>query len=182
MSIKIRSKIEKKLLTYFFLNEERRSYTNELARTIGEDPKNVHRILLRLLETDILKSEYQGKERYFFANTASPLYSEYKKIFQKTYGVEQELTKILKKIPGIKEAYIYGSYAKNRMGAFSDIDILTVGDANTIDINREIIKLQKTTDREINLTNISESEFQIKLNQKDPFITEIWNSEKIKII
>jgi len=85
MTMKIGSKVEKKLLNYFFLNEGKKSYTNELARTIGEDPKNVHRMLLRLLETNILNSEYKGKERYFSANKNNPLYKEYKKIFLKTY-------------------------------------------------------------------------------------------------
>ena len=113
MLLNVRSKVAKKILNYFFLNETRKAYVNEIARIIGEEAKNAHRILMRLEEAGILKSEYAGKERYFSANQQEPLYKEYKKIFLKTAGVELGITNKLTNLTGLKEAYVYGSYADN---------------------------------------------------------------------
>ena len=57
----LRFSIKINILNYFFLNEEQQVHVNGLARIIGEDPKNVHRILLRLQEEGILCSEFRAK-------------------------------------------------------------------------------------------------------------------------
>jgi len=144
MIANIRSKISRKILNYFFLNEKERVYINEMARQIEEEPKNVHRILLRLEESGLLVSEFSGRERYFSANTKSPLYKEFKTIFLKTAGIEHSLKNELKKIAGLKEAYIYGSYASGKYKPGSDIDLLLVGSHSTIEAQKSVYALQKT--------------------------------------
>ena len=78
--ISLRSKITKKVLNLFFLNEKEKFYINELAGKIKEDPANVHKKLLELKKEGILSDEFSGKERYFFLNKKFPFLKEYKKI------------------------------------------------------------------------------------------------------
>ena len=155
----VRSKISKKILNYFFLNEKARVYINEMARQIEEEPKNVHRILLRLEESGLLASEFSGRERYFSANTKSPLYKEFKTIFLKTAGIEHGLKKELKKITGLKEAYIYGSYARGKYKPGSDIDLLLIGDHSGVEAQKVIYGFQKTFGTEINTLNMTPGNF-----------------------
>lgn len=180
--ISLRSKITKKVLNYFFLNEDQRFYVNELAKIINEDPMNVYRKLIELKKLGILSDEFEGKQRYFFINKNYPLLKAYKNIILKGLGFEKILSDNLKKVKGVKSAYIFGSYAQNKFSAGSDIDLLAVGDFNALDLQKIIIKIQKLTGREINCVELTELEFNKRLKKKDPFLKDIFAKRYIKIL
>lgn len=177
--IPLRSKITQKILNLFFLNEKERFYINELAEKIKEYPANVDKKLKELKERGILLDEFQGKERYFFLNKDYPFLKEYKKIILKGMGFEKTLKDGLKKIKGIKSAYIFGSYAENKLSAGSDIDILVVGDFNGLKLQKALIEIQESTDREINSIELTEKEFKEK---KDPLLKDIFSKKYIKLL
>ena len=179
--ISLRSEITKKLLNYFFLNPQESLYVNELSRKLALDKRNLVKKLKELENETILKSEKRGNLRFYSINRDYPLYNEYNKIILKTVGFESELRKILEGEKGIKEAYIYGSYAQNTMDAHSDIDLLIVGDYDILKLQRKLSKLQKKIDREINTVNMDESEFKKRRKNKDPFISEIFKKQYIKV-
>jgi len=179
--INTRSQVQIKILNYFFLNEKERVYINELARVIQSDPKNVYRILLRLEEEGILKSEFRGKERYFFTNADNPIYRSYKDIFIRTSGIDIVLKKALKKVKGVKEAYIYGSYAKGRFEPHSDIDMIVIGSHSVLSLQKELNRIQKDIGREINAINIDEEEFAEKMKKKGSFVADIFAQKTIKV-
>ena len=85
-------------------------------------------------------------------------------------------------IPGIKEAYLYGSFAKGGHDAKSDVDVLLVGNPPTDQLESAIRKLERIFQREINYTLLSESELKKKLSATDPFIGDIWQGKRIKLL
>jgi len=181
--ISFRSKITQKVLNYFFINPDIRCYINELAKILEVDPKNLYSKLKELEEKEgILQSEFQGQQRYFFLNKKYPHLKEYSSMFLKTVGFEKILRDALLKIKGITSAYIFGSYAKNKMDILSDIDILVVGDYSMIKLQGVINILQKRTRREINVVNMNFDEFEIKRNKKSELIYEIMKDKYIRVI
>jgi len=180
--ISLRSKVAVKILNYFFINPEARHYINELAGILGLDPKNTDTKLKELERAGLLKSEFSGKQRYFYLSKEFPLLEEYKKIVLKTAGIESELKKILSKIPKIKEAYLFGSYAKGKMDEMSDIDLLVIGDHSVLALQKEINKAQKEMGREINAISFSEKEFEQKKDKNSPFVKKIFSEKHIKLI
>ncbi|MCS7151092.1 MAG: nucleotidyltransferase domain-containing protein [Endomicrobia bacterium] len=178
----LNSKIIKTILSYLLLHEEENFYLNQIVSKFNLDKRNTFKYLKKLVNEGLLIVERKGKETYYSLNKNYPLYEEIKKIVLKTYGFEFELKNALKKIDGIKEAYIIGSYAKNKMDFLSDIDILTIGNANTIEITKSISKIQKKLNREINLINITEKEFKKRKLDNDPFLKEVFRNKKIKLI
>lgn len=180
--ISIRSKVAIKLLDYFFLNPDAKAYINELARILDLDPKNTETKLKEFEKDGIFKSEFRGKERYFYLAKNNPILKHYRQIFLKTYGIEKKLKDTLNGIIGLKEAYIFGSYATNKMDSSSDIDILVIGTHSSIELQRLIAKLQKDTGRELNVTNLHPQEFDLKKKNKDPFIAKIFKTKIIKLI
>lgn len=180
--ISLRSKITKKILNYFFLNDHQKFYVNEIAKIIDEDPMNVYRKLIEFKKIGIFSDEFEGKQRYFFINKKYPLLKAYKNIILKSLGFEKILSDNLKKLDGVKSAYIFGSYAKNKFSAGSDIDLLVIGCFNTLDLQKVIIKIQKLTGREINSVELTELEFKKRLKNKDPFLKDILSKEHIKIV
>ena len=180
--ISLRSELTKKLLNYFFINPQESLYVNELSRKLNLDKRNLVKKLKELEKDGILKSQMRRNLKLYSINKSYPLYKEYKNIILKTTGLEDKLKKVMKEVAGIVEVYIYGSYAKNKMDAHSDIDLLIIGNHKIVLLQRKLNKLQKETDREINSVSMDEHEFKKRLKKKDPFISEVLRRKHIKII
>ena len=180
--ISLRSKVAIKLLDYYFLNPDSQYYINELARILELDPKNTETKLKEFEKEGLFKSEFRGKQRYFFLAKDNPVLEHYRQIFLKTYGIEKRLKDMLSNIKGLKEAYIFGSYASNKMDSSSDIDILAIGTHSVLELQRVIAKLQKDTGREFNVTNLSLNEFEAKKKNKDPFINSVFKTKIIRLV
>ena len=172
--ISLRSKITQKILNLFFLNEKEKFYINELAGKIKEDPANVHKKLIELKKEGVLSDEFSGKERYFFLNTKYPFLKEYKRIILKGFGFEKTLKEKLNKLKGINSVYIFGSYAQNKLSSESDIDVLIVGDFDTLNVQKVILEIQKLTGREINSIELTKKEFEKRKKEKDEFLADIF--------
>lgn len=142
---------------------------------------NVYRKLKELKETGLLSDEFQGNQHYFFINHQNPLLKEYKRIILKDIGFEKTLSEKLKEIEGFKEAYLFGSYAKGQLSSTSDIDLLAIGDFNTVDLQKVIVDIQKTIHKEINCIELSPKEFQEKMKNRDPFLLDIMTKKYIRI-
>lgn len=178
--INFKSKITQAILGYFFINPRAEMFLNEMARKFKVDRGNLTRKLTEFEKEGILLKNKKGNLSLYTVNRAYPFLPELKKIFIKSFGLEYELKKSLKNIKGIKTAIIFGSYAKNKLSAESDIDLLLLGSHKSLDAQREIIKLQSRLDREINVVDMTEDEFHRKKN--DEFLTNVLSGKIIKLI
>jgi len=180
--ISLRSKVTIKLLDYYFLNPEAQVYINELARILGLDPKNTETKLKELEKEGLLKSEFRGKQRYFFLAKDDSILEHYRQIFLRTYGIEKRLKDMMGNIKGLKEAYLFGSYVSNKMDSSSDIDLLAIGTHSVLELQRAIVKLQKDTGREFNVVNLNSKEFEKKKKEKNPFISNVFKTKIIRLV
>ena len=179
--INLRSQITQKVLGYFYLHEDAELYINEMARRLGLDSGNLTRKLEELESHGILKSQWKGAQRYYALNKRFSLYQEYKKIIKKTVGFEEILRASLKPLAGIQQAVVFGSYAADRMDQKSDIDLLVVGDHNTVELQRLIARIQKTIDREINCISMTGEEYREK-QKKDPFLKSLKSKPHLDLL
>lgn len=180
--ISLRSRVTQGLLSHFFLHEGEAFYINQLAKNLGLDRGNLIKKLKELADAGLLQSEFRGNQRYYSLNRKYPLYGEYRAIFQKTLGMEAKLSKILHRISGVKKAWLFGSYVFSRMDAASDIDLLVVGDQNTLLLYKELANIQKTMGREINSINMSPKEFQERQKRKDPFLKQVFKGKTVQLL
>lgn len=178
--LNLASKIAQKVLSYFALHEGAELYVNEMARRLSVDQGNLDRKLKSLEKEGLLKSELKGRERYYSLNPSFPLLKEYKTIIKKTVGFEHLLRESLKEIKGLKAAWIFGSYAEDKMDSASDIDLLAIGHHDTIALQRKIAEIQKTMMREINVVSMTPDEYRTKKN--DPFFRTIEKGKKIPVL
>ena len=179
--LSLRSKIAQKVLNYFMLQQGAESYVSDLGRTIQVENGNLTRKLMELEKEGILKSRWQGKQRYYSLNKNFSLLKEYKNIVLKTLGLEQILKISLGKIFGIKKALIFGSYAQDKMDPHSDIDLLVIGDHSTVDLNKAVAQVQKSINRDINAVSMSLQEYNDK-KRDDPFLKSIEAKKSVKIV
>ncbi len=168
------------LLGLFYTNPEKSFYMQEVGRILGKKPGVFQRTLNSLVEEGLLKSEYRAHARFFQADTHHPLYPELKRIVAKTAGVEGTLRELVERLPDVKVALIYGSFAKGGERKDSDIDLLVIGKPRVEDeLVREIARLEKKLQREINYKLYTEDEYRRKRGEADPFLEEVLTDRKI---
>lgn len=180
--ISFKSEITQQILNYFFINPHESLYVNELARKLSLDKRNLVKKLKELEKEGILLSQSRGNLKLYTINQDFPLYNEYKNIILKTVGFEEELKELLNGIPGIEKAYIYGSYASDKLETHSDIDLLVIGEHSILSLQKAISKLQKKMGREINTINLDRNEYILRRKKKDTFLTNIFQGKIIELI
>jgi predicted transcriptional regulator len=181
--INLRSILRRKLLSFFFANPHATQYVRELARALDVDPTNLSRELADLEQQGLFQSELRGRQRYYRLNRGYPLYEEIRRIIFKTVGVTGELREALKDIKGLKEGFLYGSFAQQtQIDPLSDIDILLVGKPDEEQLEAAMSRLERQLQREINYTLLSTKEFDQRRKRKDPFLEDVWRKKKINLL
>lgn len=180
-----KSNLRKKILSFAFTNPDVNLYLREFARRIEADPGNLSKELAKLEKEGVFLSQKRGKEKYYCLNKKYPLYKELQSIVFKTTGIKGSLKKLLREIPGIKFAYIYGSYAKNEENLDSDIDmglLVNIDDFSEEILMEKIKDLEKRLSREVNYMYHTLREWNNKIASKDSFVINILKEPKIMLI
>lgn len=180
--ISLKSSITQKLLSYFFLNKTKEFYVNELARLLKVDPKNLDKKLKELEREGLFKSEFKGMQKYYSLNQSFPLLEAYEQIINKTIGLEYQLKNALTGVNGPEEAYVFGSYASDKLGVLSDIDLLIIGSHKALDAEKVISPLRESLGRDVNIIDMTRKEFEKRKQKKDPLIKDVFSKPIIKII
>lgn len=180
--LNLASKLRRDLLGYYFTNPSASHYLRELAGILNADPANLSRELMRLERIGLFASERRGNQKHFRLNKQYPLYDEVRRIVAKTIGVKNQLRTALSRIGGIEEAYLYGSFAKDQADQARDIDVMIVGEPKTGELEESLRALERRLRREINYTLLCREELESRLKKRDPFITDVWENERIDLL
>ena len=106
----------------------------------------------------------EGTRAYFKAETQSPAFRDLQQLFEKTAGLAPILEQILKPSGNkIQSAFIYGSVARSREHAMSDMDVMVIGRAGLADLSPALRKAEERLGREVNVTAYSPEEFREKI-------------------
>lgn len=164
-------------------NPRREYHLHELGRIIGKKPGVFQRGINSLEKEGLIISRKQGNLRLFRINENHPLHKEMMALVRKTCGIGALLRSAVMNIPGIRFALIYGSYAKNKMRADSDVDLLIVADdPKTEDILVEALDgIEKALQREVNYRIYDMEDFKDKRQSGDPFLQEVLSGEQIAL-
>ena len=174
-----KSRLRRKILSYFYTNPGARLYLREIASILKEDPGNLSKEFFKLEEEGVFISTRRGNQKCLYLNTDYPLFKELKSIVFKTIGVEGRLKEMMADIEGIKAAFIYGSFASNREKMTSDIDLFIIGNPDEDKLIQCIESLEKMLQREINYNIYPPEEYSRKLKIGDSFLKNILKRPKI---
>jgi predicted nucleotidyltransferase len=168
------------LLSATMLRPEHWCYMTELAKHLGAPPSSLQRELHSLVQAGFLLRRQDGRRIYFKANTESPLFPELRGIVEKTSGVIPALKTALDKFrEKIVLALIYGSMARGKEHAGSDIDLMVIGRMQQIDLLPTLRKLENRFHREVNVTLFSPDEFERKRASADHFVSSVLKGKTI---
>ena len=164
-----------------FLESGQLLYVREIARKLSLSPATVSRLLKNLVGQELLTSQKKGSLKLFQLNANHPSLPEISGLAQKEAGRIPLITRVLKQIPLVSSATVYGSAAKDQLSSASDIDLMIVGTPPVDDLNHRLNRLEKTLGREINYSLYSPDEFS-QQKSKPGFLKYILNQPHQTII
>ena len=152
----ISSKTRIKLLMRFFFNPQTRSYLRQLSSEFNVSTNTVREELNQLTKTHLLKSQKNGRQVYYTANTDHPLFPELKSMVGKVMGIDRVIDGIVNRLGDVEEAYLIDDYAEGKDNGI--IDLLIVGSINDYHLNDLSRKTERYIKRKIRTLVLSRKE------------------------
>lgn len=171
----ISSKTRVKLLVRFFFNPGTESYLRELAKEFNVSTNAVREELNQLTKTNLLKSQRNGRQVHYSANTEHPLFPELKSMVGKVIGLDQVIDGIITRLGDLECAYLIDDYAEGKDTGI--IDLLLVGNIDQYHLNDLNNKTERYIKRKIRLLVLNKEEFSDflpKLKNRPKFL--IWEA------
>jgi len=159
----IASKTRIKLLMRLFFNPKTQSYLRELAKEFNVSTNSVREELNQLTKTKLLKSQKDGRQVYYKANTEHPLFPELKSMVSKVMGIDQVIDGIVNRLGELESAYLIDDYAEGKDTGI--IDLLLVGNINHHHLNDLSRKTERYVKRKIRFLVLSQEEYKNLLPQ-----------------
>ena len=154
-----RSELQLRMLGLLLSSSQDTWTAPQLARALTANPVAIHRELHRALASGLLVREPIGKTYVYRAATDSPLYEPLRLLLDRTVGVEAELKRALEDVPGLKAAFIHGSFAEKKLRPTSDVDLLVLGNVDPHALRRRVRELEGRLGREIDVMAYTPEEF-----------------------
>lgn len=172
-----------RVLELLLLQPAQRFHVRELARQTGTTAGTLHRELSKLAEAGLLLRERQGNQVLYQANRTCPVFEELAGLFRKTSGAVSVLQQALQGLtPQIRFALLFGSLARGTETPGSDVDVLIVGDAGFAEVVKALYPAQELLQREINPVVYSDSEFLLRLQNKEPLLLEVLSKPRLFLL
>lgn len=125
-----------------------------------------------------------GIQKFYRANTESPVFNDLRSITEKTFGLVDVVRDVLRTQgkERIDVACIYGSIATGHDTSSSDIDLLVIGTLPFRELVSILKPVEENMQRPVNPTLYSSDEFRVKLREKNNFLCNVMESEKLFIV
>jgi len=175
---------QQRVLGLLFGQPERSYYANELIALAGGGSGAIQRELAQLERVGLVTVKRVGSQKHFQANAESLLFDELTSIVRKTFGLAAPLREALAPLgKRIAAAFVYGSVAKRRDTARSDIDLIVISDKLAYpDIYAVLEPLHERLGRQINPTVYTRKMLARRIKSDNSFVKRVLDQPKIWII
>lgn len=159
-----RSDTQARMLAALYLHPNREYRATELAKEAEVSLPTILRDIGRLAESGYIVERTSGRNRYLTVNVDHPIFESLASVLRYAYGPLAVLPGILATIPGVDEAYVFGSWAARYHGITGadpdDIDVVAVGNAERMKIYEAASEATTVLGREVNIRTVSTEDWQ----------------------
>jgi predicted nucleotidyltransferase len=175
---------QQRVLALLFGQPARSFFATELIELTGSGSGAVQRELKRLTSSGLITVTPIGKQKHYQANPDSPVFAELRGLVLKTVALVEPIRQALERLADrITLALLYGSVVKGTDTAASDIDLLIVAEAVTLeDIYTVLAPVEAGLARKISPTLYSPREFAERKASKSAFLTRLLSGEHLVLI
>lgn len=169
------SATQQRVLGLLFGQPQRSFFTSELIALAGGGTGAVQRELRSLEESGLVTRSRVGNQKHYQANAAAPVFAELCGIVRKLLGPAELLREALAPLQkDVQAALLYGSVAKGRDTATSDIDVLLVSDTLTLEqVYAALAPAEQRLGRPVSPTLYTVAEFRRRQAKGNPFVTKL---------
>ena len=164
------------LATIFLAPDDVPTHVRAVAARTGLPYSTVQREISRLEDARLVESRVIGRSKVVRPNPSSPYFEELTSLLLKSYGPATVLGAVLRGRGGVREAYIYGSWAARYLGDPGhdprDIDVVVVVDrtADRFAIEDALASAGEQLGRQVNPVLVAEQDWD---EAASPFIRTI---------
>ena len=175
---------QQRVLGILFGQPERSFHVNEIIELANIGRGAVSRELLRLQRCRLATVTKEGKRKLYQANAKSAVFPELYSLVKKTIAFANPIREALESIRGkIDLAFIYGSVAKGRDTATSDIDLLAVSNhLHLFEMNALLFPVMHELGRQIDIRHYTRREFCLHNKPHDCFIRRVLTGPTIFLV
>ena len=176
--------VQQRVLGLLFGQPERRFQSAEIIRLAGSGTGATHRVLERLARSGLLTVSYEGRQKYYRANAASPIFQELVGLMRKTVGLAGPLRAALEPLADrIETAFVYGSVAGGEERADSDIDLMVLSDdLDYASVFEALGIAEAQLGRRVNPNLMKPTEWKRKLKQPDSFARRVHDRPRVILL
>lgn len=172
---------QQRVLALLFGQPDRSFFATELITRAKVGSGAVQRVLKRLADSGLVTVTRVGSQKHYQANQAAPVFDELRSLVNKTVALHAPIRDALKPFEDrIVLAAIYGSVAKRKDTAASDIDLLVVSDELTLEqLYTALVPAEDELARRINPTLYTSKEFERRRKAGSSFLRRVLSGEHI---
>jgi len=164
-------------------HQDQQFYLRQLVRAVGAGHGALQREVKHLTDMGLIVRRVQGNQVLYQANGQSPIFSEIKSLITKTVGIHDAIRSALVSLGAeIQIAFVYGSVARQKERANSDVDLMVLGNAPFSDVVSALGPAQRVLGREINPTVFPVSEFRSKLAAGNHFLRSVLKEKRLFVL
>lgn len=179
----LRSAFQGEFLTWLFLHPDQEFSLTDLAQRFGVSRSTAMREANHFVAAGLVGERRQGNLRFVRARNDNVVAGPLAELLALTYGPSAVLGELLASVPGVEEAYVYGSWAARYRGQGGDVprdvDVLVVGDADDDDLSDAARSAERTLGREVNIRRVSAQAWHAQ--GSDPFVASLQAHPLVKL-
>jgi predicted nucleotidyltransferase len=178
------TKVQQRVLAVLFGNHARSFYANELIALACSGSGAVQRELAQLEAAELVTVRRVGNQKHYQANASAPIFEELRGLVLKTSGLVDVLRAALAPLSTqIDQAFIYGSVAKGKDTAKSDIDLMVISEKVAYaDLFAALEPATARLQRTVNPTLYLPIDFDKPVQDDNAFVKRVMERPKLWVI
>lgn len=178
------TKVQQRVLAVLFGNPARSFYSNELIVLACSGSGAVQRELAQLEAAELVTVRRVGNQKHYQANASAPIFEELRGLVLKTSGLVDVLRAALAPLAAqIDQAFVYGSVAKGKDTAKSDIDLMVISEKIAYaDLFAALEPATNRLRRTVNPTLYSRMEIDKRTREGNAFVKRVLAQPKLWVI
>jgi predicted nucleotidyltransferase len=178
------TKVQQRVLAVLFGNHARSFYANELIALACSGSGAVQRELAQLEAAELVTVRRVGNQKHYQANASAAIFEELRGLVLKKSGLVDVLRAALAPLAAqIDQAFIYGSVAKGKDTAKSNIDLMVISEKVAYaDLFAALEPATSRLHRTVNPTLSSPIEIDKRSLDDNAFVNRVLTQPKLWVI
>lgn len=172
-----------RLLTHFLVRPGERLHLRALRERTGMWTGALQRELRRFEALGLVRRVEEGGKVYFDPVSGHPSWAALRTLLREHGDPVEVVREVLRDVPGITAAFVFGSTVRGGARRGSDVDVLIVEEGmSTAAIGRAMIEAESLLDRPLDVKRFTPAGLAEKLRRGSAFLRDVLSGPKAWLI